>query len=365
VRYGLAIFAAAAALILRKLLNPLLGTDNPYHTAWAAVVFSVWFCALRPAIATIVITFIGIWYWFLPPFGSFAIKSYPVLFGMMSFLFFSTVIVVLGETTRRIALKSERAEAELREAHKELEIRDSARTVVLDEKSAELTKQSTLLSVARNEILQLKDQAKERRSVLESKTSEVIEKAALLDMANDAILVKTSSGKISYWNQGAEKLYGWTMSDALGKFSADLLRSEYPIPLREIERRDDWEGEIRHTKRDGSQIVVASHWTTLRDQTGKPVGWLETNTDISYRKQAEDAARSLSASILISQDQERRRIARGLHDSLGQYLAALKMNLDLLSATDQKRLASECSEIVDKCLSETRTISHQNVFCCG
>src|SRR5215472_1493563 len=98
VRYGQAIFAAVAALILRKLLNPLLGADNAYHTAWAAVVFSVWFCGLRPAIVTTAVTFIGIWYWFLPPHGSFAIHSYSVLFGMMSFLFFSGVIVALGES---------------------------------------------------------------------------------------------------------------------------------------------------------------------------------------------------------------------------------------------------------------------------
>jgi two-component system NarL family sensor kinase len=80
--------------------------------------------------------------------------------------------------------------------------------------------------------------------------------------------------------------------------------------------------------------------------------------DITQRKAAQDAARQLSARLLQMQDEERRRIARGLHDSLGQYLTALKMNLDLLSTTDKKRIAAECSEMVDKCLAETRTISH-------
>jgi len=84
------------------------------------------------------------------------------------------------------------------------------------------------------------------------------------------------------------------------------------------------------------------------------------NTDITARKQAEDAARSLSGRILTLQDDERRRIARGLHDSLGQYLTALKMNLDVLLASDKSnaKLVSECSTILDKCLSETRTISY-------
>jgi signal transduction histidine kinase len=88
--------------------------------------------------------------------------------------------------------------------------------------------------------------------------------------------------------------------------------------------------------------------------------WLEINTDITSRKRAEDAARSLSGRILTLQDEERRKIARGLHDSLGQYLASLKMNLDLLEAGNgnREKLASECSEIVEKCLTETRTISH-------
>ncbi len=124
--------------------------------------------------------------------------------------------------------------------------------------------------------------------------------------------------------------------------------------------QDRWEGELRQRRRDGAQITVASRWTTLRDNTGKPVRWLEVNTDITVRKQVEDAARRLSGRILTLQDDERRRIARGLHDSLGQYLTALKMNLDLLSRSGAKapEVASECALIVEKCLSETRTISH-------
>ena len=200
----------------------------------------------------------------------------------------------------------------------------------------------------------------ERTAALEQKTSEVIEKAALLDLANDAIFVKNCEGKISYWNQGAERLYGWRVGEALGRFPAELLHSVYPIPLQEIESRDYWEGEIAHSTRNGSVIVVASRWTTVRDNDGKPVAWLEINTDITARKRAEDAARSLSGRILTLQDEERRRIARGLHDSLGQYLAALKMNLDRIPTSDGNKatIASECSEIVAKCLTETRTISH-------
>ncbi len=207
---------------------------------------------------------------------------------------------------------------------------------------------------------ELEIRVSERTAELEQKTSELSEKAALLDLVNDAIFVRCAEDKISYWNQGAERLYGWTSAEVLGRLASEILCTEFPVPLEQIKSLDKWEGELRHIKRDGSQIVVASRWTTLRDNEGKPAGWLEINSDVTARKRAEDAARGLSGRILSLQDEERRRIARGLHDSLGQYLTALKMNLNLLSSTEAKQaaVASECSEIVDKCLTETRTVSH-------
>jgi PAS domain S-box-containing protein len=324
-RYLLAALAAVAALLIRKLLNPLLGTQNPYHTAWLAIVFTAWYCGIGPSIVAIAIALTGIWYWFIPPDNSFALKDQHEIFGMAGFLVFSAVIVALGDSTRRIVVKQEEAEEEVMKAHRELEGR-----------------------------------VKERTLELEQKTAEVVEKATLLDLANDAIFVKTASGKISYWNQGAERLYGWSMAEAIGKAPHELLRTGFPVPLQQIESQDQWEGELRHTRRDGTQLVVSSRWTTLRDGSGKPVGWLEICTDITLRKRAEQAARSLSGRILNLQDDERRRIARELHDSLGQYLTALKMNLDLfqMSTSNHAAIAKDCSEILDKCLAETRTLSH-------
>ena len=209
---------------------------------------------------------------------------------------------------------------------------------------------------ARNE---LENRIRERTADLEQKTAELLQKATLLDLANDGIFVR-SDDKISYWNQGAERLYGWTSGEVLGRPIHEILRTEFPVPLSQILESDRWEGELRHTRKDGSRITVTSRWTTLRDHSGRPVGWLEINTDITARKRAEEATRRLSGRILTLQDEERRRIARGLHDSLGQYLTALKMNLDQLLTLggDHATVASECSDIVDKCLTETRTISY-------
>jgi PAS domain S-box-containing protein len=300
---------------------------NPYHTAWLAVVFAAWYCGLGPAIVTVIIGAVGVWYFFLPPVQSFFGKDVPEVSGLLGFLVFSAVIIALGDSTRRSIAKQEKAEQDLRRAQEELE-----------------------------------ERVGERTAALQKRTAEVIEKATLLDLANDAIFIKNklSGDAISYWNKGAERLYGWTASEALGRDPAELLRTSYPIPLAEIEQYEVWEGELSHSTRDGRRIVVASRWTTLRNESGRPIGWMEINTDITDRKRAENAARSLSGRILNVQDDERRRIARGLHDSLGQYLAALKMQLDLISMSkgDQSALIAEASDIVDHCIRETRTVSH-------
>src|SRR5579863_5446597 len=89
-RYGLAILAAITALLLRHLLTPLLGENNPYHTVWAAVVFSAWYCGLWPSILTTFLSVVGVWYWFLPPAHSFALDNPKTAsFGMLGFLLFS------------------------------------------------------------------------------------------------------------------------------------------------------------------------------------------------------------------------------------------------------------------------------------
>lgn len=326
-RYILGILAGVGSLLLRDFLSPFLGERNPYHTAWLAVVFSAWYCGLGPSVVTVIIGATGIWYWFLPPIHQLNGKAVPEISGLLGFLVFSAVIIALGESTRRSIAKREKAEQDLRRAQEELE-----------------------------------QGVRERTADLQKRTAEVIEKATLLDLANDAIFIKNkvSGDAISYWNKGAERLYGWTASEALGQDPAELLRTSYPIPLEKIEQHEVWEGELAHSTRDGRRIIVASRWTTLRNESGAPVGWMEINTDITDRKRAENAARSLSGRILSLQDDERRRIARGLHDSLGQYLAALKMQLGLMSMSngDQARLISEAAEIVDRCITETRTVSH-------
>lgn len=325
IRYALGALAGVCAVLLRSVLNPFFGEHNAYHTAWLAVVFAAWYCGIGPAILSVVISSVGVWYWFVPPFHSFSGKGDVGLSGLLGFLVFSAVIIAFGDATRSNILNRERAEEDLRKAREELEQR-----------------------------------VRERTAALEQRTAEVVEKATLLDLANDAIFMKTANGNIAYWNSGAERLYGWKADEVMGKFASGLLQTQSSIPLSEVEKKEFWEGELLHTTREGRQITVASRWTMLLDKDNHPAGWMEINTDITARKSAEDAARRLSGRILTLQDDERRRIARELHDSLGQYLAALKMQLDILALSGDRQpdLIAECTRMVEQCLKETRTISH-------
>jgi PAS domain S-box-containing protein len=334
-RYVVAILASLVALVVREMLSTLLGEKNPYHTVWLAVVFSAWYCGVGPSVVGTLLSVVGVWYLFLPPLHSFALQNPEVeISGMVGFLVFSGFIIAFGEANRRSKARSEREITERRRIEDEL----------------------------RKSQQELEQRVKERTASLEQNVAEIAEKAALLDLANDAIFVKNVDGKISYWNQGAERLYGWTVAEALGHSPSELLHSEYPIQLQEIETKDYWQGELRHTRRDGVQIVVASRWTTLRDNEGKAVAWLEINTDITSRKRAEAAARSLSGQILTLQDEERRRLARELHDSVGQLLTTIKMNSAVVQSVQRDspvaKAALDNAILIDQVISEIRTMSH-------
>jgi PAS domain S-box-containing protein len=128
------------------------------------------------------------------------------------------------------------------------------------------------------------------------------EQARLLDLTHDTILVTDMNRVISYWNRGAEELYGWKREEAVGKVSHQLLQTIFPVALDDINeqlsRTGRWEGELIHTKRDGSKVVVASRWSLQRSESGRPLATLVTNNDISERRRAEDELRRSQAEYL-------------------------------------------------------------------
>jgi PAS domain S-box-containing protein len=188
---------------------------------------------------------------------------------------------------------------------------------------------------------------------------------ALLDLAHDASMVRDFEGQIQFWNRGAEELYGWKKDEALGKTTHSLLKTQFPQPfpevLEQVRRNRHWEGELIHAGRDGRRIVVSSRWVYVEQGDAKPV-ILEINTDITDKKESEENLRELTGRLMQIQDEERRRIARELHDSTGQKLAVAKLHLDTMARSPETKTHAskmkESSQLIDEAFRDVRTISH-------
>ena len=190
----------------------------------------------------------------------------------------------------------------------------------------------------------------------------------LLELAHDAIIVRDVDSVVLFWNRGAQNTYGWTPAEACGNVTHQFLKTEFPEPIDQVYEKlykvGSWEGEVVHSTRDGKRIVVASRQVLQRDSHGRTIGILEINRDVTARKEAEESLRNLSARLLQLQDEERRRIARELHDSTGQSLAALVIHLSAVSAKiadvdpSAAELLREAILLSQKASDETRTLSY-------
>jgi PAS domain S-box-containing protein len=190
----------------------------------------------------------------------------------------------------------------------------------------------------------------------------------LLQLAHDAIIVRDLNSIILFWNRGAQETYGWSAAEACGNVTHQFLSTKFFEPFDQMHEKlfktGSWEGELVHSTREGKRITVASRQVMQHDSQGRVVGILEINTDITLRKEAEEALRNLSARLLRLQDEERRRIARELHDSTGQSLAALVMHLSAANARvaaidpGAADLLREAILLSQKASEETRTLSY-------
>ncbi|WP_172834343.1 alginate O-acetyltransferase AlgX-related protein [Nitrospira japonica] len=104
----------------------------------------------------------------------------------------------------------------------------------------------------------------------------------VLDQNDSALMVRDADGTIRYWNKGAQELYGFTSSEALGKSSHSLLKTQFPKPLPAIERemmeKKFWYGELVHRRRDGSKVFVRSRWDLQQNPKDKTITVLEVNS---------------------------------------------------------------------------------------
>ena len=295
-RYGLALVSVVVALLItRGLADPQI--SGPLFIP--AILLSAWYGGLGPGLLATGLSVLAIDYFLLLPATSMGIASLDDAVYLLVFAVSAVFVAWLAGRQRR-------SEEALRQARDNLAagVRDVERT---------------------NE--RLEAEIVERKQA----EAEVRRQASLLDLTHDSIFVRDLDDVITYWNRGAAERYGWSRAEAVGKVSHDLMKTVFPAPLEEITaelyRTGRWEGELVHTKRDETQAYVASRWSLQRDEQGRPVGVLETNNDITERRDATealDAARSELARVTrVTMLGE---ITASIAHEINQPLAAVMMN---------------------------------------
>jgi two-component system CheB/CheR fusion protein len=212
-----------------------------------------------------------------------------------------------------------------------------------------------------------------------------VQSAAIVESSDDAMISKTLDGTITSWNRGAERLFGYTAEEAIGQNIMLIIppdrRAEEETILAKLRREERVEHfDTVRVRKDGGMVDVSLTISPVKDATGHVSGVSKVARDITERRVAEKAlqkayerletmveertasVRQLSLRLLSVQDEEHRSIARELHDSLGQDLAAMNMDLQQVRKTVSEgqaaELVSKLSKSLEKCMSETRTISY-------
>jgi PAS domain S-box-containing protein len=207
----------------------------------------------------------------------------------------------------------------------------------------------------------------------------------LVDAVQDyAIFMLDPEGRVNSWNAGAERLKGYKASEIIGehfsRFYPEVdVRARKPQRELEIALRDGRvEDEGWRIRKDGSRFWANVVITALKDRDGRAIGFSKVTRDFTERMQtqlelqnserklqaSEKSLRDLSLHLLRTQDEERRRIGRDLHDSLGQYLSVLKMKLDGLKGVAEKNQTcdlddlTQCAQLTEEAVKEVRTISY-------
>ena len=242
-RYSLAVLSVAIALGINLFLfnRKIEGVEFPIFLI--AIALTVWYAGTIPAVLALILSTLAFNYYFTPPYRAFYIAWADVPYYVV-FILFALLITWFSRLRRR-------AERELLRSRDELQKEVATRT----------------------------------------------QQASLLDLAHDPIFVRSMGGVITYWNRGAQELYGWTAEQAVGKRTQDLLRTVFPKPYEEIQEEllqtGRWEGTLEKTKADGTNVSVASRWSLQRDESKKPIAILESENDITERKKADLKFRGL------------------------------------------------------------------------
>lgn len=175
---------------------------------------------------------------------------------------------------------------------------------------------------------------------LEQSEMKLREQAELLDKARDAIAVQDLEHRLIYWNKGAQRIYGCTEEDALGKNADELLYKEESPALIEAKKsvieKGEWQGELRQVTKDGSEIIVESRWSLVRDDGSKPKSILIISTDVTEKKKLE--AQLLRVQRMESIDTLAGGIAHDLNNMLTPIMLSLRMLKEKFTDEQSRKL---------------------------
>ncbi len=156
----------------------------------------------------------------------------------------------------------------------------------------------------------------------------LLQQAALIDISPDAITVRSLKNEILFWSKGAEKLYGWSEAEVLGKRADELLpgnrKAQFSKIIKILFDQGAWSGEATHTTKSGKEITVEARWVLVKDESGNPTSILAVHSDISEKK-------SIEQQLLRAQRLESLgTLAGGIAHDLNNILAPIVMSVDLL-----------------------------------
>jgi PAS domain S-box-containing protein len=270
-----------------------------------------------------------------------------------SLLLLQTFTGVVSATSLAVAaVVSERAEKEqrLREAHNEAESLVEQRTAALRDANAKL-----------EEELRHRVQAEEHLRASEERYRLLFKRSLA------GICLATPEGALLECNDSFARNLGYDSAEELRNLRMESIyftpEERTELVARLLKKRKLNNVELRCRRKDGTAAWLLSNLTVM-EASDKGVVFQSSSVDISEIKHAQEELRHLSAKLMNSQDEERRRIARELHDSAGQYLAGVSMALEGLRGEAQdlpdsfRRKLDEAAEMTKACASEIRTISH-------
>jgi len=261
------VLSALAGLLLREALSPYLGPHNAYHAAWAAVTFTAWYCGLGPAILTAIISLIGVWYWFLPPFPTFTLNHPETQIpGMIGFMVLSSFIAVLGEINLRTKARLEKEIAERKSTEEKLTDKEEEYFITNERLRALMRELPVGVSFSSDPTCQTISGNPTALAQFEVGTEDNLSASAPDANAPGRQFLFVQNGR-------------------------ELSPSELPLQRAVKEKRAIAPMEFEVHMPNGRRWIAEASGAPIHDSKGEIVGGVAVHSDITKRKQAEEALR--------------------------------------------------------------------------